>query len=442
MSHVFISYGKDSIDFARHLRRLLEREGFAVWMDEARLAPSNRWWHEIEHNIATCDAFVVIMTPSGRRSDWVEREILLAERASRPVFPVLLSGEVWSRLANIQYTDMQSGQEMALPAGLIQSLREVVTSAPPAPLPLRQDAPSPPPAAIDPQSAELSAAPAQPIPLPKDVTPPPEPRRRRRGARSCLMWGVRRVVVLSALALVAILALVWLIQGDLTGGTNDDDPAVALRDPDQDGGRPFEEMPEDEQRAILVERLHSTNRHEVIESLDMLREFGWLYDGSLEGGDLREVNFSEMNLEGAQLMGVNFSGSELQGAVFREANLENSAIYGANLSGASFQGAHLVNADIVESDVRGARFVGANLSGTELVYSNFEEANFNEADLSGANLEQSNLRWSIIDGTRFSVETILPDGQHWQTYTNMGRYLLPDTPQFWRSDDPNSPAHS
>jgi hypothetical protein len=48
MSHIFISYSKQNIAFARRLRHLLEAEGFAVWMDETRLVPSERWWPTIE----------------------------------------------------------------------------------------------------------------------------------------------------------------------------------------------------------------------------------------------------------------------------------------------------------------------------------------------------------------------------------------------------------
>ncbi len=42
MSHIFISYSKTDIDFARQLRSSLQAQGFAVWMDESRLAASER----------------------------------------------------------------------------------------------------------------------------------------------------------------------------------------------------------------------------------------------------------------------------------------------------------------------------------------------------------------------------------------------------------------
>lgn len=122
MSHIFISYSKQNLAFARYLRALLEGEGFAVWMDETQLPPSARWWKSIEQNIESCAAFVVVMSPNAYESDWVEREILLAEGRKRPIFPVLLAGEAWSRLANIQYEDMRGGLRAAPSAHFLNAL--------------------------------------------------------------------------------------------------------------------------------------------------------------------------------------------------------------------------------------------------------------------------------------------------------------------------------
>ncbi len=126
MAHIFISYSKQDIDFTRYLRALLEAEGYAVWVDEARLTPSARWWKAIEQNILTCSAFVVVMSPNGYESDWVEREILLAEREKRPIIPVLLAGEAWSRLANIQHVDMRGGLRAKLPEHFLETLKSHV----------------------------------------------------------------------------------------------------------------------------------------------------------------------------------------------------------------------------------------------------------------------------------------------------------------------------
>lgn len=124
--HIFISYSKLDIDFARYLRALLEAEGFRVWMDEARLHPGEDWWESIMQNIDTCAALLVVMTPEAQTSKWVQREILYAEKLNRPIFPVLLIGEIWPRLADIQYEDMRTGLHAKLSRAFVATLREVI----------------------------------------------------------------------------------------------------------------------------------------------------------------------------------------------------------------------------------------------------------------------------------------------------------------------------
>ncbi|MBX3084763.1 MAG: SUMF1/EgtB/PvdO family nonheme iron enzyme [Anaerolineae bacterium] len=129
MSHIFISYSKKDIEFARHLRHMLQDHGFAVWMDETRLVPSEKWWPTIERNIISCVAFVVIMSPNGKDSEWIEREILVAEEEEhrKPIFPVLLDGKRWGRLANLQYQDMRQGiGATTLRAEFVEGLRQYV----------------------------------------------------------------------------------------------------------------------------------------------------------------------------------------------------------------------------------------------------------------------------------------------------------------------------
>jgi hypothetical protein len=128
MSHIFISYSRQDIEFARYLRALLEQEGFAVWIDEGRLTPSARWWKTIEKSIDGCGAFVVVMSPNAYESDWVEREILRAEKQKKSIYPVLLAGDSWSRLANIQYENLTKGKGLRaqLSQRFIGSLREAI----------------------------------------------------------------------------------------------------------------------------------------------------------------------------------------------------------------------------------------------------------------------------------------------------------------------------
>lgn len=202
MAHVFISYSKQDIDFARHLRRLLAAQGFSVWLDESRLAPSSRWWTEIESNIERSAALLVIMSPHARDSDWVEREILYAERLDKPIFPVLLTGEDWPRLANLQYADMRDGLNATLPPNLVARLAAVTG-------PLTR------------QSA--------------DITPPPSVRPPKRAPhtrpRRPSRWLLRRVFVL-----LAVIALVVAFEGPLNEWLSSDDDVGGGKQEEFDGG--------------------------------------------------------------------------------------------------------------------------------------------------------------------------------------------------------------
>ncbi|MFN8452489.1 MAG: toll/interleukin-1 receptor domain-containing protein [Anaerolineae bacterium] len=109
MAQIFISYSKHNIDFARHLRAQLQGAGFEVWMDEIRLSTSQHWAETLESNITGCTIFMIILSPEAKSSQWVARELMLAERLNKPIFPILYKGDVWWNLANIQYEDMREG---------------------------------------------------------------------------------------------------------------------------------------------------------------------------------------------------------------------------------------------------------------------------------------------------------------------------------------------
>ncbi len=129
MAHLFLSYSSKNVDFVRYLRMLLEQRGLPVWVDEAQLSSGTRWWRQIEKNIEACAALIVVMSPDSRESDWVERELLLAEKLRKPIFPVLYAGEVWPRLANIHCEDLRAGLSAQLSPRLIANLERFFQAA-------------------------------------------------------------------------------------------------------------------------------------------------------------------------------------------------------------------------------------------------------------------------------------------------------------------------
>lgn len=130
MSHIFISYSRDDLAFARYLRALLIQEGFAVWMDERGLSAGMNWWKEIERNIDSCAAFLVIMSPSSDESMYVHNEILRALDQKKPLFPVLVAGQPFSLLASVQYEDLRAGLNAKLSQEFLGNLHRVCTVVP------------------------------------------------------------------------------------------------------------------------------------------------------------------------------------------------------------------------------------------------------------------------------------------------------------------------
>ena len=92
----------------------------------------------------------------------------------------------------------------------------------------------------------------------------------------------------------------------------------------------------------------------------------------LSGANLREWQFSGVNLSGVDLSGVDLSGVDLSGADLLE----------ANLSGADLSGANLLEADLSGADLSGADLSGADLSGVRLIEADLSWAEFPGADLS------------------------------------------------------------
>lgn len=113
MSYIFVSYSKKNADYAHRLADTLRAEGFEVWIDKRRLATGEDWWKSIVLALRSCSAFVVIMTPESDGSRWVQREITLAEKYEKPVFPLWLAGDMdtpnWELFVRTQYEDVRGG---------------------------------------------------------------------------------------------------------------------------------------------------------------------------------------------------------------------------------------------------------------------------------------------------------------------------------------------
>jgi hypothetical protein len=183
---------------------------------------------------------------------------------------------------------------------------------------------------------------------------------------------------------------------------------------EEEKARLAEETKNEKQR--LIQEMGSSVHDVAIAAVEKLRQHGWLGDGSLQGANLFGANLRDASLFGAYLRGANLAWANLRGVYLYDADLRDAWLIGAPLWGARLDRAKLQDTKLMAADLR-------------------------EAKLAGANLEGANLRDAILDHALYDERTILPDGATWTSDTDIARFADPEHPDFWRSDDPYSPAY-
>jgi uncharacterized protein YjbI with pentapeptide repeats len=209
------------------------------------------------------------------------------------------------------------------------------------------------------------------------------------------------------------------------------------------------------EQARRVEELGSRVREVAIAAAEELRQRGWLYDGTLgeaylAGANLREADLAKAVLQGADLHRADLAGACLSMASLREADLSFAKLEGADLGDANLTrsdlsfaegaGANLENANATRSDLSFARLAGARLAQASLTRSNLSHAELIGAHLQGASLREADLKFADLSEALLDEATELPDGTRWTEHADLSRFTYPKHPEFWRSDDPVSPA--
>jgi hypothetical protein len=106
---VFISYPHGALGYVRELADWLAQRQIPVWWDH-QLSSGQEWHRVIQGQVDSCTAMIVVMTPEGDSSQWMSREINHAESAGKPIYPLLLEGEGFFRLNNLQHEDVTGGR--------------------------------------------------------------------------------------------------------------------------------------------------------------------------------------------------------------------------------------------------------------------------------------------------------------------------------------------
>jgi hypothetical protein len=158
---------------------------------------------------------------------------------------------------------------------------------------------------------------------------------------------------------------------------------------DQRAQQRVEERLAEERKRNIIAQMRSPARDFAPEATRQVKRNGWLYDGSLRGKFLANVNWQDQELWTIRPGGESV-GADLQDAILGEANLRRALLWNANLQGADLRRAKLQDIQLAEGDLRGAGLKWADLQG---------------ADLDGAKLEGV-----ILEGARFDDDTKWPDG--------------------------------
>jgi uncharacterized protein YjbI with pentapeptide repeats len=241
--------------------------------------------------------------------------------------------------------------------------------------------------------------------------------------------------------LLGAIAIFWLLDNVLEGERAERERQEKQAEEEEREKRNRQERQTELAKELtgqLGSRLNDVARH----AAEKLRHHGWLRDGSLKQVWLHNANLARADLSFAHLTEAQLVVADLRGTDLSHSTLERTVFLKADASQANLIDANLREAKFLYANLRGANLEGADFCGADLT-----KADLLLAVLAGWNLEPNEdetQRWLKpvfkVNHTHFDENTILPDGSRWTLETDMMRFVNPRHPQFWRNDDPLSPA--
>ena len=90
MSHIFISYSRNDLDFAQRIVEALATQGLDTWIDWKSIPPTVDWEDEIYRGIEEADAFLFMISPDSVRSKMCNKEISHAVKNGKRIIPIVL----------------------------------------------------------------------------------------------------------------------------------------------------------------------------------------------------------------------------------------------------------------------------------------------------------------------------------------------------------------
>src|SRR5258708_37020348 len=92
-AEIFLSHSHADRKFLNRLVKVLRAHGILYWYSTTHLTGAQKWHDEIGRALDRCDWFVVVLSPSAIRSEWVKRELRYAlneDRYRAKILPLLV----------------------------------------------------------------------------------------------------------------------------------------------------------------------------------------------------------------------------------------------------------------------------------------------------------------------------------------------------------------
>ncbi len=128
MTILFLSHSHTDRANAHRLADDLRDAGYEVWIDAVNIPASSLWADEIAQGVKESSHFLALWSPHAAKSEWVGKEIDMAEEHGKPIIPLLLSGEY-----NEMPDRLKRHQGYALHPNYRQGLADLLGQLPPAP---------------------------------------------------------------------------------------------------------------------------------------------------------------------------------------------------------------------------------------------------------------------------------------------------------------------
>jgi hypothetical protein len=130
---VFVSYSRSDMEFASTLSSELGSAGHKVWIDTAGITGGEDWRERIGTAIDASKLVLAVLSAEAFNSSWVRRELSYADKAGKPILPVVYRActlPSWYELqfGHIQRLDLTDQADALEPEPLLSSVKRILSS--------------------------------------------------------------------------------------------------------------------------------------------------------------------------------------------------------------------------------------------------------------------------------------------------------------------------